>query len=614
MNLVMFYKVIFGFIILIKIVFVDKILSTYFVSNINMNFNRNIVICTVGLFLGIFSSLSIAQAQFVDVDATHEHFEAINYVQRQGIVSGYSNGSFRPDQTINRAEFTKIIMESLYDDEIEGKNCFSDVAEEWFARYVCSAQQKNIIGGYPDGSFQPAQRISFVEAAKIIVSAYEGNQIETEAWYEVYVQNMADNNVIPVQIITLEQRITRGQLTEMVYRVRERVDVKASKRYEDFVNIERKVGVVNDTNVHNENEQVEQSDSDEQSLQLEDESAATALYRGATNAGVYASQPVKAFQQVKWKFDAVSPLYTAPNVFGNALFFGTENGLMVAVNKNNGETLWKTTTLHRNFILATPIITDVFVMWGGYDAYFYNISTSAGQKVWKTLVGSSVYGSPTMIEDKVIFGAEDGFVRAFDSGTGAEKWRLATRGEVFSSPAIYKRVAIVGSLDKHVYAVSVDKGQLAWKFATNNEIASSPAVGNDKVYIGNKSGTMYALNANTGSLVWTFDTEGEIITAPAVTSKFVIFGSKDGFIYALDAESGQLQWKFKTQGEVLSSPSIAGNVVYVGSSDKHLYALDSNTGNELWKFETEGKISASPLIVDGVVYVASQDGYLYALE
>jgi hypothetical protein len=103
---------------------------------------------------------------FMDVDANNEFYDSIGYVKSEGIVEGYEDGSYMPDQTINRAEFTKIIVESVFG---EPEAClvtmhFTDVGDEWYANYICKAVKEFIIVGYPDGSFKPADKINFAGA------------------------------------------------------------------------------------------------------------------------------------------------------------------------------------------------------------------------------------------------------------------------------------------------------------------------------------------------------------------------------------------------------------------------------------------------------------------
>jgi len=170
---------------------------------------------------------------FTDVLLSHVYFTAIDYVRRQGIVNGYDDGTYKPSQEINRAEFTKIIIEARYSDS-EIDTCistkdFSDVKiSDWYEKYVCVAVNNGIINGYDDATFRGGNEINFVEAAKIIVIGFDLDYEEGEQWYEGYIQVLQDNNYIPSAITTLNQQVTRGEMAEMIWRISENVTTKAS--------------------------------------------------------------------------------------------------------------------------------------------------------------------------------------------------------------------------------------------------------------------------------------------------------------------------------------------------------------------------------------------------
>lgn len=218
------------------------VLSYYF---LNMLFSKKLFFPVFVLFI-IFNTVT-AFASFPDVSSSHLNYDAINYVQEQGIVSGYPDGNFKPDNTINRAEFTKIVIESNYNadviDSCIEKNVgtgldntfFPDVPSiEWFAKYVCVAKVNNIIGGYPDGTFKPGNKINFVEAAKIIALTF-GEEVESDmVWYKPYVVILADDNAIPKTITTFEKNITRGEMAEIIYRLLADVRDKETWTYNEI--------------------------------------------------------------------------------------------------------------------------------------------------------------------------------------------------------------------------------------------------------------------------------------------------------------------------------------------------------------------------------------------
>src|SRR3990167_10403167 len=116
-----------------------------------------------------------AQKNFSDIADTEIYKDAIQFLYDSKIVKGYDNGTFKPQNTINRAEMVKIIAEAelkynnLSSDFLtnySNQKCFSDVpAGEWYTKYVCYGKNQGWIVGYENGKyFHPANTITFVEA------------------------------------------------------------------------------------------------------------------------------------------------------------------------------------------------------------------------------------------------------------------------------------------------------------------------------------------------------------------------------------------------------------------------------------------------------------------
>lgn len=178
----------------------------------------------------------LAHANFSDISATSPYADAINYVQEEGIVSGYPDGTFRPDDEINRAEFTKIVVGSAYtlkDAKPSGKALFRDVkGTEWFAPYIEKAVDEGIVQGYSSGGdmprtatpFYPTFRINFAEAAKIITLServvFEPTLANSnEPWWEAYINVLRSQNALP-KGWEATKTVTRGEMAEMIYRMR----------------------------------------------------------------------------------------------------------------------------------------------------------------------------------------------------------------------------------------------------------------------------------------------------------------------------------------------------------------------------------------------------------
>lgn len=180
---------------------------------------------------------------FNDVPAGSQYEQAITTLQEDSIIEGYSDGTFQPNNTINRAEFLKIILEANPKQlNRAAENCFPDVKQEWFAQYVCSAKKAGIVSGYPDGTFKPSQNISFAEASKITALAYSVPATQYETWYKGYVKALEEAKAIPPSIQSMANPISRGEMAEIIWRVENEVTTEETKSY---LNVEKPELTVN---------------------------------------------------------------------------------------------------------------------------------------------------------------------------------------------------------------------------------------------------------------------------------------------------------------------------------------------------------------------------------
>ena len=103
---------------------------------------------------------------FSDVPKGYWAANYIGYMQQFGIITGYSDGSFRSDAPVTRAEFATIA--SRFEKLTEGSKSFTDVPDTyWAARYINFAATRGWVTGYSDGTFKPENTITRAEVAAI---------------------------------------------------------------------------------------------------------------------------------------------------------------------------------------------------------------------------------------------------------------------------------------------------------------------------------------------------------------------------------------------------------------------------------------------------------------
>ena len=106
---------------------------------------------------------------FSDVSADKWYNNAVSTLSNMGVIGGYADGTFRPDAPISRAEFAKIAVSFTQNNGSAVYNYFTDVkTTDWFATYVTAAKDAGLIEGYSDGSFKPESKITRAEACAIV--------------------------------------------------------------------------------------------------------------------------------------------------------------------------------------------------------------------------------------------------------------------------------------------------------------------------------------------------------------------------------------------------------------------------------------------------------------
>lgn len=198
-------------------------------------------IITISTFLALNLSLQTSAELFSDVTPGEPHYVAINYLQQQGVIEGYQDGTFKPYQKVNRAEALKMltIASGLFEEgqlqsEENPSAPFTDTPPfAWYTKYLTAAKEKGIIEGYEDGSYRPDSNVNRIEALKIFLESFEElvypdasdykefADASTDAWYSKYVAFSAQRGMISVSSkneIFPETEMTRGQLAELIYR------------------------------------------------------------------------------------------------------------------------------------------------------------------------------------------------------------------------------------------------------------------------------------------------------------------------------------------------------------------------------------------------------------
>lgn len=179
-------------------------------------------------------TLNFDKQLFLDIDESHQNYLAIKHLKENKIINGYSDGTFLPEGEITRAELMKILALSTGTtiDVEKYNNCFPDVTDDWYAKYVCYAKDQGWVDGYDDGTFKPGNKVVKAEAIKMVLNT-QGvvldsvgtikpfNDVELNVWYAPYVVTAKNLGVLEEDGILYKagDNASRGGVSENIYRV-----------------------------------------------------------------------------------------------------------------------------------------------------------------------------------------------------------------------------------------------------------------------------------------------------------------------------------------------------------------------------------------------------------
>lgn len=173
-------------------------------------------------------------ALFTDVENSSDIASAVQFLKDHDVIGGYPDGSFKPDNVVSRVEALKFILKGVNKTlQTVGRLPFKDTnSNQWYANYVATAYNNSIVSGYSDLTFKPAKTVNRAEFLKMLllamnvqVDAHVTQDVFTDvsktSWYAPYVKYAKDKNLIATNSNRFkpDEGMTRSEVAEVIYRM-----------------------------------------------------------------------------------------------------------------------------------------------------------------------------------------------------------------------------------------------------------------------------------------------------------------------------------------------------------------------------------------------------------
>lgn len=283
-------------------------------------------------------------------------------------------------------------------------------------------------------------------------------------------------------------------------------------------------------------------------------------------------------------------------VSGNLLFVTTGTGLVVCMNRRNGEVIWKKDV--GTPIRAGPTIHDGRLIVSTITNETHTFDKTDGTKIWQHLgiSESAIFmggSSPAASGTTVVISQSSGELVALESKNGSPLW--------IESLVVARKADPISN-------ISHSKGH--------------PIIDRNLVFATSNSGRTIATDLASGARLW--ETNFGSSESPWVAGEYIFFVTTNGQLVCITRKTGELAWatqlksfensKSKKKPIEWTGPVVAGDRILLGASNGEVWSVSPFNGELLGKIRVSGAIYISPVVANGIVYVLADNARLYAFR
>ena len=271
------------------------------------------------------------------------------------------------------------------------------------------------------------------------------------------------------------------------------------------------------------------------------------------------------------------------------IFVATQSGLIAAISKDDGQTLW-TASVESGVTSGVGEAQGVVVVVDG-ELNAVALDSLSGEHRWTTPLGKVIYTPPLVYRGKALFKTIDGNLLAVDADSGEQQWEAFYDQPEFVSigsprPLGHGDSVVVGNADGRIIATDLASGFENWQIflasertiGLINEADTIPVIADNKLYVSDSPKAVVAYSLETGGLLWQHRRAADRWVG---VNRNSVFGfDEDDTVFALNVENGTLMWEQKAfVHRKLTTLIVVQGYVIVTDSEGYLHLLDSLTGN-----------------------------------
>lgn len=331
-----------------------------------------------------------------------------------------------------------------------------------------------------------------------------------------------------------------------------------------------------------------------------------------------------------------------PYVAYNKVFTASRIGDAQAFDQVTGEEIWSVDLSDldntRGFfdkresalLNGGPVAGGKKVFYGSENGILFALEESTGDFLWKANVKGEIIAAPAYENNIVVVNTASGILKAFDANNGKTLWEvdqevpaLTLRGT--SAPSIAAGGVILGTSSGMLSVYLLEKGQPGWTAEVGEpsgstelerviDVDSKPLILGDKIYSISVRGNLVAIELRSGRILW--QRQYSSYRQLSIDGNMIYLTDVKGHVYAVERINGLEKWsQLALTNRTVTGPVAANGYVVVGDFEGYLHWLDGESGELVSQYHLDSSgVYTTPTVADEVIYVQSRDGDLEAIQ
>jgi outer membrane protein assembly factor BamB len=291
----------------------------------------------------------------------------------------------------------------------------------------------------------------------------------------------------------------------------------------------------------------------------------------------------RASGEVLWRSRLDGTVRSGPLLDEDRLYIASEaqpDGRVYAVRLRDGKVLWRTPAGS----VAAPLAFDGEALYAGTEAgLVLRLELEHGSVEWRTALGSgrgagglgggAIRAGPVVTPYGLVVATTSDSLYLLDRANGTIRSRLRLPGSALATPATDGRRVYLATMSGRIVAVDLASWTVSWDRSAGDAVYGAPAIVNDTLYVLARDGRLWIIPVDRPDAATSHSLDITATAGPTPLASGVLVGSVSGEVLLVDPASGEIRWRAQVAGPIEEPPLVKDRqvVVIAGRGNIHTY-------------------------------------------